>query len=388
MKDHQSLVEGLSRGEWVPLAAEASAMPLTLLPEGPGVVLSSGGSTGGRRCCLHPIANLDLSAAATAGWLEGIGLNPARCVIFNPLPLTHVSGLLPWWRSRAWGVHHHCLERDLMKSPSALLERCCAVDGWRQGTALLSLVPTQLARLLAHPDGVAALERFSVIWVGGAALPQTLSDLARSADLPLAPCYGATETAAMVAALPPQRFLAGEHGCGDPLPDVELRVTSDGALDVRTQRHALAVWSPDLPDQLQRLVDVSGWWRSGDRATLRPGLEILGRRDTAILSGGETVFPEQLEARLQTFIQRSCLPVDALLLLGEDDPEFGQRLVALVRTSDPPVLQQLQRHTASWPVAERPRRWLSCPDLEPSAAGKWQRRRWRDWLERLDLSEG
>ena len=79
--------------------------------------------------------------------------------------------------------------------------------------------------------------------------------------------------------------------------------------------------------------------------------------------------------------------MSAVLLLAVDDPEWGQRLVALVGSSDPAVLQRLEALTRSWPPAETPRRWLLCPDLALSALGKWQRQRWREWLERLDAAE-
>jgi O-succinylbenzoic acid--CoA ligase len=131
------------------------------------------------------------------------------------------------------------------------------------------------------------------------------------------------------------------------------------------------------------LCDDDGWWRSGDAADLSAGLCILGRLDGAVHSGGETVFPEQLEARLLQAAAQAHLPVQALLLLGVEDPEWGERLVALVRSTDPSVLPALQQLTLGWPAADRPRRWLQCPELEPSAAGKWQRQRWRDWLRAL-----
>ena len=191
----------------------------------------------------------------------------------------------------------------------------------------------------------------------------------------------------MVAALPPARFLAGEPGCGDPLVDVELRQAADGALLVRTDRLALGQWRADQPDRWEKLTDADGWWRSGDRASLTPGLRIEGRIDGAIHSGGETVFPEQLEERLMAAIQAASLPVSAVLLLGVDDAEWGQRLVALVASSDAAVLQRLAALTRPWPAAEMPRRGLLCPDLAPSALGKWQRQRWRDWLKRLDAAE-
>lgn len=375
--------EGLLHGGWIQLhgpQADPVAIPEVLLPTGSGVVLASGGSTGGRRFCLHPVAHLDRSAAATAAWLNAIGIAPELSLVFNPLPLHHVSGLMPWWRSRCWGAEHAWLLPEWMKNPAALIAFCNDLPSWRERPALLSLVPTQLARLLADPLGLAWLQQFAVIWVGGAALSDALAEQARAAQVKLSPCYGATETAAMVAALPPDRFLAGESGCGPALEDVELRVAADGALQVRLPRLAIGSWRGDQPDLLNPLMDGEGWWRSGDRAELVPELHVLGRLDGAIHSGGETVFPEQVEARLMAAAQDLALPVEAVLLLSVADPEWGDRLVALVRSSEDGVLERLEQLTKGWPAAERPRRWLLCPDLAPSQAGKWQRADWRRWL--------
>ena len=120
---------------------------------------------------------------------------------------------------------------------------------------------------------------------------------------------------------------------------------------------------------------------------MTPGLQIAGRIDGAIHSGGETVFPEQLEQRLMAALQAASLRVNAVLLLGVDDPEWGQRLVALVGSSDAAVLKRLEALTRPWPAAETPQRWLLCPELASSALGKWQRQRWREWLKRLDAAE-
>ena len=192
----------------------------------------------------------------------------------------------------------------------------------------------------------------------------------------------------MVAALPPDRFLAGEPGCGDPLVDVELRLAADGALEVRTDRLALGRWRADQPERWVPLRDGDGWWRSGDQAALTPGLQIAGRIDVAIHSGGETVFPEQLEERLMAALQAASLPVNAVLFLGVDDPEWGQRLVGLIRFAEADVCVEtwtrlevrLRAMTACWMPAERPVAWHHCAELEPTAAGKWQRERWQNWL--------
>ena len=396
------LEQAWAAGRLVPLAGPAESpppVPVALEQRyGPGVIVGSGGSLGGRRWCLQPLAHLQASATATGAWLGGLGLDPAACLHLNPLPLHHVSGLMPWVRCRQWGARHHALDPALMRAPLALATALPPAALAAQDTVLLSLVPTQLLRLLDDPVGIAWLQQLDLIWVGGAPLTPALAERARQLGLRLAPCYGATETAAMVCALPPERFLAGETGCGLPLSDVQLRLAStagpNGAcaaqapLEVATDRLSPGWLQQGQLVPLPRSAD--GWWRSGDAARLNPsGLEIVGRLDGAIHSGGETVFPEQIEQRLGALIQAQALPVEALLLLGESDPRWGQRLVALVclqGAAEGPVdaasvLAALARLARQLPPAERPARWLLCPTLAPTVTGKWQRQRWQQWLD-------
>ena len=394
------LQEALGQGQWVRLLVRDPSADLASLhleavgwpeavrwSEGPGLVLSTGGSSGGRSLCLHPVDNLERSAQATAQWLRGISIDPTTALVWNPLPFQHVSGFMPWWRARQWDAAHGWLAPELMKHPARLLEWSVQHPAWRQRPMLLSLVPTQLRRLLAHPGGCRWLQAMDVIWVGGAGLPEDLAAASREMGLKLAPCYGATETAAMVTAQRPRDFLQGGDGCGQPLEGVELKVNGDGALAVRCDRLALARVDP--AGALHPLSDPAGWWWSGDRARLsetaaQPHLYVLGRRDGAILSGGFTVYPSQLEERLMAAARHGGLPLDAVLMIGEPQLEWGEQLVALFRWSisfgSEPPLESLMALVSDWPAAERPRRWLHCPDLEPTAAGKWERQRWRQWL--------
>jgi O-succinylbenzoic acid--CoA ligase len=381
---------------------------------GAALVLGSGGSSGGRRWCLQPLAHLQASARACGLWLADQGIDPQRCLHLDALPLHHVSGLMPLIRARTWGAELRWLAPDLLRGP-ALLPQACPLPGDR--SVLLSLVPTQLHRLLNSPEAVAWLRGCAVIWVGGAALADDLATRARAAELPLAPCYGATETAAMVCALPPGRFLAGEQGCGSPLRDVELRLEGEaGAIAVRSARLSPGWFAMG---RLHPFPDAEGWWRSGDAGTwsaeVAPGapsdqptsptrtptvsaagpesrsLIIHGRLDGAIHSGGETVFPDQVRERLLGLIQAAGLPVAELLLLGERDAHWGERLVALVRweSTDPPQqagaddqapFTELAALARALPPSQRPARWLNCPTLTPADTGKWQRSRWRQWL--------
>ncbi len=389
-----SLELHLAGGSWVRLLDCESTPERQLLhadhltwPSGPGLILSTGGSSGGRQLCLHPISNLDRSAHACGVWLDRLGLDPGSTLVWNPLPFQHVSGLMPWWRARQWGADHAWLTPALMKTPGLLLSHCQRHPGWRRCPMLLSLVPTQLRRLLADPNGCSFLAEMAVIWIGGAALPADLADQSRQAGLRLAPCYGATETAAMVTALSPADFLAGVCGCGRPLEGVRLRLNQQGALAVQCDR--LAAARLDDSAALRAIPDRDGWWHSGDLAELEgspthPLLHVRGRLDGAILSGGVTVFPSQLEERLLMDAGRAGLQLDAVLLLGLADREWGERLVALVRWSSVEVpsaaFDGLRRLVSDWPAAERPLHWYPCPELERSSAGKWERARWKQWL--------
>lgn len=384
-------------------------------PWGPALVLGSGGSSGGRRWCLQPLNHLQASAQACGDWLRQLGIDPRHCLHLDALPLHHVSGLMPLIRARQWRAELRWLPAELLREP-ALLAQACPLPSDR--SVLLSLVPTQLHRLLVSPEALEWLKGCALIWVGGAAMTDDLAARARKAQLPLAPCYGATETAAMICALPPQRFLAGEPGCGPPLDDVTVRLEgAAGAIAVRSRRLSPGWFEAGT---LRPFTDQDGWWRSGDAggwstaasaapSTLReppsPGiaaarppanggpcsLVVHGRLDGAMHSGGETVFPEQVRQRLLELIRTAGIPVRELLLLAETDARWGERLVALVRweSAHQPGTQgrtDVQRFTRladlarALPPSQRPRRWLSCPSLRPSETGKWELATWRRWL--------
>ena len=362
-----------------------AALPAPLTdpcPWGPGVVIGSGGSVGQRRWIVQPLGHLERAAEATARWLRQQGIDPAAATLCNPLPLHHVSGLMPLVRSRCWGATLRWLDPALMRRPSELA-RQSPLGSAAGGAALLSLVPTQLGRLLAEPAGVAWLRHFAVIWIGGAALPQELAVAARCEGLRLSPCYGSSETGAMVAALAPERFLAGEGGCGRPLAHAELRIDpARGAVQVRAGSLSPGSFRSGAFEPLEA---PGGWWTSGDGGRITDGgLEILGRLDGAISSGGETVFPEEVEGRLRRLAGERGLALDQLLVLGRSEPPWGERLVALVRArpgaSPDELIGGLERAAAELPPAQRPRRWWSCPELAPTPLGKWERRRWRQWL--------
>ncbi len=359
------------------------------LPQGPGFIINSGGSTGRAHKCLIPCSHLNKSALASKEWLNSLGLDSQQCQIYNCLPLNHISGLMPWWRSHCWNAQYISISPKVMRHPEEL-ERISINSTYETNTPkITSLVPTQLSRLLKDPAGIRWLQSFSVVWVGGALLPITLASLARKSEIRLAPCYGTTETTAMVTALSPEQFLSGINSHGSCLKDVQLRLGKNQRLEIKTPRLAIG---NVINEKVQSIIKVDGWWASADIAELvdvkdNKELTIIGRVDTAINSGGEIVYPELVQVNLLNAIQKAKFPVKELLLIQVDDSEWGQRMVALIQLCNTEtinvseLLDNLKDFVKSWPSHEQPIRWLNCPQLTRNDVGKWELAKWESWVK-------
>ncbi len=391
----KKLDAALQKGFWVQLLPRFSKkifIPSSILPSGPGVIIASGGSSSGPHHCLLPINNLSQSAASTRLWLKEQGIESKDCLIFNPLPFHHVSGLMPWWRSRCWEAKHIWLPSTFIKQPINLEESRKWLEINNSHPAIISLVPTQLKRLLEKPSGIKWLQHFSIVWVGGASLSDHLAKIARSHSINLSPCYGATETIAMVTAQSPKEFLAGNNSCGSPLKDIELSINKNGAIKIRSSRLAIYRFKDE---QLEKLTDKNGWWHSQDAAEIihsgtKPKLKIIGRLDTAINSGGETIFPENLEYRLIKQIEYAKLPIKDVIFLPTKDIDWGERISVLFCLKDKAInedtkaiIQSMKLLTQDWLPAERPLSWHKCPELMRNSAGKWERKKWSNWLQSI-----
>ena len=310
------------------------------------LALPTGGSGGGVKWARHDEATL---GAAVAGLRAHFGLGAVHAV--DVLPAHHVSGLMARVRSAVSGGTH--LPWAWKRLEAGELPRLAeSAGGW-----VVSLVPTQLQRLLRQPAAVAWLRGFRVIFLGGGPAWPDLLQRAREEGLRLAPSYGMTETAAMVAAVRPEDFLAGKEELR-PLPHAELAVDGEGRLQVAGPSVCRGLW-PEWRDE--------GRWSTGDRAEARAGgWVILGRADQVIITGGRKVDAARVEAAL-----RGGGVWEEVAVLGLPDSEWGEIVVAFHPAGAPrgnpaDALAGL----AAW---ERPRRWVAVETWPRNAAGKVDR---------------
>ena len=275
--------------------------------EGTAVVIGTSGSTGVPKGAELSAAALRHSARAS---LARVGARPGDRWLCC-LPVTHVAGLAVLVRSLVSGTE------------PVLAERADAETVMASGCAHVSLVPTQLQRLLLQAG--APLAGFSSVLLGGAAAPAGLLDAARDASVPVVTTYGMTETCG---------------GCvydGVPLDGVRAEVRDDGRIWIS---------GPVLFSGYLRgpRAPAGGWFRTGDLGALDAGgrLRVRGRADDVINTGGHKVVPGEVAAALQ-----ACPGVRDAAVVGQPDPEWGERVVAAVvpaNPGDPPAVEMLRSH--------------------------------------------
>ena len=297
----------------LPPAVEAALTGELPVPHGTALVVPTSGSTGDPRAVLLGHAALEESTGAS---LAALGCAPGERWALA-LPLRHVAGLQVLARARALGTAPFVVSDP--GDPEAIAAAAEHVEH-------IALVPTQLVRCLdAGSDVITRLVGLRSVLVGGGPLAPSRATEAREAGIPLTLSYGMTETCG---------------GCvydGVPLDGVEVAVDDAGRIRLRGPMRATGYLGAS-PEDAARFTD-DGWFITDDVGRLRPApgdgtptLEVLGRADDVINTGGVKVAPVAVEAAL-----RDVAGVADVVVLGVADPEWGERVRAVVVPTGPDV---------------------------------------------------
>jgi O-succinylbenzoic acid--CoA ligase len=321
-------------------------------PDAAAVIYTSG-TTGQPRGAVLTRAGLLASAQASAA---NMGWNDDDCWLLA-MPLARIGGL---------SIVTRCLaaRRCVALAPAFDAQR---LPLWieQQRVTLVSLVPTMLAQCLdANPDWTPP-PHLRAIQLGGAAASPRLLQRAAQHRLPIIVTYGCTETCSQVASTPyEQRFEAADHDAGRPLAGVQLRV-ADGRIEVRGPM-LMAGYLGEPP------LDPQAWFDTGDLGEIDAAgdLHVHARRADLIVTGGENVYPAEVERVLE-----GCAGIVAAGVFGVPDETWGQTVAAaLVVGNAPPaddtILAHLAEHLAPY---KRPRRICVVEALPHNNAGKLDR---------------
>ncbi|HLH68960.1 MAG TPA: class I adenylate-forming enzyme family protein [Candidatus Dormibacteraeota bacterium] len=315
-------------------------------------VLYTSGTTGPPKGVRLTLANLETSARGCCRMLQA-GDRDRWLLMLSP---HHVGGFAMFLRS---ALCNQALVTVARFEEEAVLE---AIASTRP--TLTSVVPVMLDRLLAA-GGAEALRGLRAILVGGA--PAAPAQLRRWLDLGLnvCPSYGLTETASQVALTPPGRAreLGGSAGMVCPHARIEVE---EGEIVVGGPCVSPGYVNPEL-----RPAPEGGRFRTGDLGRLRPdgALEVFGRRDDVIITGGENVHPEEVEAVL-----RAHPAVTDAAVAGRPDPLWGEVVTAWV-VADGTAPAELEAWCrARLAPFKVPRAWRLVERLPRSEGGKLLRR--------------
>lgn len=323
-------------------------------PDDPtALVVATSGSTGAPKGALLPVSGLIASADATRCALTCTGgLHPHRTngprrppeptgSWLLTLPAHHIAGLQVLLRAVAEDSSPAIMDTAQPFTTEAF---SAAVAGMPTGRRFVSLVPTQLHRILADPESTTALATFSAVLVGGAATPQAMIDDAQQAGVSVVTTYGMSETCG---------------GCvynDIPLDLVTLTVDSDGpgrAGRVSITGPMVARGYRDLPHH-PSFVHHPG---ERDRTFVtddlgiqaKVGIRIVGRVDDVIVTGGVKIDPAVVESVLIR-----VAGVADVVVTGVPDEEWGAAVVAVVVPSEPGVRPDLSTLRAAASYAQGP----------------------------------
>lgn len=302
-------------------------------PEVAAMVVTSG-TSGEPKAVELTWAGLAASAAAVSAALDaGPGDRWLAC-----LPLHHAAGLAVLGRAWAGGL------------PLTVLGGFDVATVASAEATLVSLVPTMLRRL--RTAGV-DLGRFRRILLGGGPVQETGPNIVAT--------YGMTET------------WGGVVHDGRPLDGVELALGESGEIRIRAPM-MMRGYRLD-PERTAAALTAGGWFHTGDLGAFGPDarLRVVDRMGDLIITGGVSVSPSEVEAVLARHPG-----VAEVCVVGEADPEWGERVVAHVVPIDPasaPTLADLRAFAADHlSAAKLPRRIAAAAAIPRTAGGKPLRR--------------
>lgn len=328
------------------------------LPSPSMIMIPTGGSSGKIRFTMHTWETLTASVQGFQDYFKTSKIN-SFCV----LPLYHVSGLMQFIRSFITGG-------KFIVSPFKALEnnQIPQVD---VSEFFLSLVPTQLQRLLQKSNSY--LSDFQTVLLGGAPAWLELLEQARNHKIKLAPTYGMTETASQIVTLKPQDFLKGNNSCGRVLPHAKVSIHNStneilscnqiGVVTIEATSLTLGYY-PNLRNKKYLQLDDLGFFDE------QGYLNIVGRTSNKIITGGENVFPSEVEAAIlaTNLVKDVCV-------IGLPNNYWGEVVTAIYIPVHSGISQETIRLRIQNKLSKfkQPKYWFAVESLPRNTQGKVNR---------------
>lgn len=321
-------------------------------------IMYTSGMTGKPKGVLQTFGNHFYSAVSSA---LNLGLSSADkwlCVA----PIFHISGFSIIMRGLIYGMTVRLVEKFRAEE----IERILA----NETVTIMSVVPFMLKKLIQQQNKTNTHynSAFRCMLLGGGTIDRETLEICLQRSIPVVQCYGMTETCSQIVALRSIDALLKLGSVGQPLFSTQLKLSKDGEILLKTP--ALTPGYLNLPDKLPSKM-IDGWYRTGDIGHLdKEGyLYIDGRADEMLISGGENIFPQEVEQVYQRYPQ-----INEVAVVGQNDSVWGQVPVAFVvsdrRLSTTKLMNYGYEHLARYKV---PQHYIFVSELPKNASGKIRR---------------
>ncbi len=296
------------------------ALPTELDTDRHGAIIFTSGSSGHTKGAILTIGNLYYSAL---GSNQNLPLCSDSCWLLN-LPLAHVGGLGIVWRCMLAGASIYVSQHYDEHEANALID-----DG---SITHLSLVPAMMHRLIRSRGDRRFPKSLTAILLGGAPLPPRLRDACIRRQAPIVCSYGLTEAASQVTSTSINADGAELLSSGKLLPYRELQIRSDDGKVLPTDSVG-SIWVRGAVrfmgyiDKKESRFDSDGWFDTGDLGSLSAAgsLSVVGRKDQMFISGGENIYPQEIEQ-----VALSFPGVAGCACVSQPDDEWGYRPILYV----------------------------------------------------------
>jgi fatty-acyl-CoA synthase len=339
-----------------PLALDAPAPQAPVAPDDPALICYTSGTTGRPKGAVLTHANL---IASTRSWIHEMGAT-ADDVWLSGQPLFHIggiNGMLPFLALGAKAVI----------TPTTGFDPANAVRLMeRHDVTMCIFVPTQWDQVTAIPQRTRLR---TAMWGAAPASRETLEALARTyPGVDIVSAYGQTEMSGATTLLKGVDSTRKMGSVGKPMRDVELQLADavDGVGEIVYR-------GPFVMRGYWNQPDIEGWFRSGDLATRDDEgyLYLVDRKKDMIVSGGENIYPAEVERVL-----REHPAVEDVAVVGAPHERWGETPVAFVVGEAQPedLIEHCRRHLASY---KKPTAIHFVTSLPRNAAGKVLKRELR-----------
>ncbi|WP_281164729.1 o-succinylbenzoate--CoA ligase [Liquorilactobacillus sicerae] len=271
-------------------------------------IMYTSGTTGQPRGVVQTFGNHFFSAVGSA---FNLGLDPAELWLCA-LPLFHISGLSIMMRSLIYGMGVLLLPHFSTESVNKALQT--------SPVTLMSVVPQMLQQLLTEFPATGYQPKFRGFLLGGGPIDLATLNRCRQLNLPVVQSYGMTETCSQVVALSFADAPRHIGSVGKPLFPIQLRLSKSDA-EIQLKGPNIVTTYLDNPASFQQQMTADNWFKTGDIGYFdQTGyLYVKGRKNEMIISGGENIFPQEIENVYQNYDS-----VTEFAVIGVPDQKWGQ----------------------------------------------------------------